>query len=153
MTLHRIYKQCGWVDHFPTLLVLNCLNTRLWNDVVVLVHNSSLLPPETVLMGNKGSEGHWVEVTCLLSFLCLLYVSLCLGCHFLAPIPHWQSKHSTNVTAGQQPFIMCLRLSSEGVFVCAKTPSVPLNWIFTVSLMCLNMAFFQIQLTLPPLFL
>lgn len=86
MILHCIYRQCGWGLIIPQL----CWFSIAWilDFEIMLVHNSSLLPSETVLMGNNGSEGHWVEVTCLLSLFCLLCVSLCLACHFLAPIPH-----------------------------------------------------------------
>lgn len=75
----------GW--SFLNFVGSQLLNSRLWKWVVrfgtqqLVVASWDSADGKQRLRGTLGGGD-------VLSLLCLLCVSLCLGCHFLAPIPH-----------------------------------------------------------------
>lgn len=140
--------QTVWVrvDQFSTLPVFHCLKSQLQKYIVrfgaqkLAVVSWESADGKQRLSGTLGGDD--VSVVLALPAACQFVSGLSFSCTH----PPWQSKHhSTNVTAGHWP-VMCVCLSNEGVFV----PKLPASLLieFSLPLMCLSVAFFQIQLTL-----
>lgn len=134
-------------DQFSTLSVLHCLKSWLSKYIVsfgtqqLVVVSWESADGKQRLSGTLGGDD--VSVEFALPAACQFVSGLSFSC----PHPPWQSKrHSTNVTAGHQPFVVCVCLSNEGVFVPKHLTSLLIE--FSLSLMHLSEAFFQIRLTL-----
>lgn len=121
----------GGGDLFSILSVLHCLKSRLWKYIVsfgtqqLVVVSWESSDGKQRLSGTLGGDDVFVKLA--LPVACQFVSGLSFSC----PHPPWQSKrHSTNVTAGHQPFVVCVCLSNEGMFV----PKHPASLLIEFSL-------------------